>query len=167
MHNRSILCSLAFAFMLAAPAAAEATVRLGAFKAYLFSSKTGTLSDDMLAKGAPDLGNVPSGEFASVSTFITVRVDRDRLAPVPHGVRVRLVASESGALPFSATRRKVRDRIILDSIGTLGPPNAEGMTFVGFWLASTGCRSIHLKAILVGVKNAPPLSEVLPFTCYE
>lgn len=167
MHNKLIVCSLAFAFTFAVPAAAEGTVRLDAFKAYLFSSKTGALSADMLAKGAPEMGNVPSGDFASVSTFITVRVDLDRLAPVPHGLKIRLLATESGAMPFSSSRGKARDRIILDSISALGPANAEGITYVGFWLANTGCRSISLKAFLVGVKDAPALSEVLPFTCYE
>jgi hypothetical protein len=165
--NKVILCLLAFSLMFAVPAAAEGTVRLGGFKAYLFSSKTGVMSADMLAKQAPQMGNVPSGEFASVSTFVTVRVDLDRLAPFPHGVQVRLLATESGAMPFSSSPAKGGDRIILNSVSTLGPANAEGMTYVGFWLANTGCRSIGLKAFLVGVKDALPISEVLPFACYE
>lgn len=167
MHNKFIVCSLAFAFALAGPPAAAGAVRLGALQAYLFSSKTGTLSADVLAKGAPELGNVPSGDFASVSTFVTVRVDLDRLAPVPQGVQIRLLATESGAMPFASARSKARDRIIADSISTLGPANAAGSTYAGFWLAHTGCRAISLKAVLVGVKDAPALSEVLPFTCYE
>lgn len=167
MHYRLFLYSLAVAIVIAMPAAAEGTVRLGAFKAYLFSSKTGALSADMLAKGAPEMGNVPSGDYASVSTFIAVRVDFDHEAPVPQGLRIRLLAIESGAMPFSSGRTKARDRIILDSTTTLGPANADGSTYVGFWLPHTGCRSISLKAHLVGVKNAPTLSEMLPFTCYE
>ncbi len=167
MHYRSILYSLAFAFAFTMPAAAEGTVRPGAFKAYFFSSKTGVLSADMLAKGAPEMGNVPSGDYASVSTLIVVRVDIDHEAPVPQGLRIRLLAIESGAMPFSSRRAKARDRIILDSTSTLGPANADGSTYVGFWLPNTGCRSISLKAHLVGVKDAPVLSEVLPFTCYE
>ncbi len=167
MHYRAFLYSLAVALALAMPAAAQGTVRLGAFKAYLFSSKTGSLSADMLAKGAPELGNVPSGDYASVSTFIAVRVDIDHEAPVPQSLRVRLLATESGAMPFASGRTRARDRIILDSNGTLGPANADGSTYVGFWLANTGCRSIKLEAHLVGVKNAPTLAETLPFTCYE
>jgi hypothetical protein len=167
MRNRLVLYSLAFAFAFAMPAAAEGTVRLGAFKAYFFSSKTGALSADMLAKGAPEMGNVPSGDYASVSTFITVRVDVDHEAPVPQGLQIRLVATESGAMPFASGRTKTGDRIILDSTSTLGPANADGSTYVGFWLPNTGCRSISLKALLVGVKDAPALSEMLPFTCYE
>ena len=167
MHCRLILYSLAFAMTCAVPVAAEGTLRIAAFKAYLFSSKTGVLSADMLAKGAPEMGNIPSGDFASVSTFITVKVDLDHQAPIPQGLQIRLLATESGAMPFSSRRAKASDRIILNSTSALGPANAEGSTYVGFWLPNTGCRSISLKAYLVGVKNAPPLSEVLPFTCYE
>jgi hypothetical protein len=167
MQYKLFLYSLAVALAIAMPAAAEGTVRLGAFKAYFFSSKTGALSADMLAKGAPDMGNVPSGDDASVSTFIAVRVDIDHETPVPQRLRVRLLATESGAMPFAAGRSKAPDRIILDSTSTLGPVNADGSTYVGFWLPHTGCRSIRLKARLVDVKNAPTLSETLPFTCYE
>jgi hypothetical protein len=167
MHSTLILHSLAFALCLAVPAAAEGAVRLAAFQAYSFSSKTGSLSADMLAKGAPELGNVPSGEFASVSTFITVKVDVGRMAAVPQGVQIRLLATESGAMQFSSNRTRARDRIILNSTSALGPANTEGMSYVGFWLPHTGCRTISLKASLVGVKDAPTLSEILPFTCYE
>lgn len=167
MHRRWMLYSLAFAFKFAVPVAAEGAARITAFKVYLFSSKTGVLSADMLAKRAPAMGNIPSGDFASVSTFITVKVDLDHQARIPQGLQIRLLATESGAMPFSSTRAKASDRIILNSTSTLGPANADGSTYVGFWLPNTGCRSISLKATLVGVPNTPPLSEVLPFTCYE
>ena len=47
------------------------------------------------------------------------------------------------------------------------PVNADGITNVGFWLSATGCRSVTLKAFLVGVTAAKPITEVLPFACYE
>jgi hypothetical protein len=167
MHYRLMLFSLAISFSLAAPVAAEGKVRIAEFKAYLFNSKTGSLSGDMLAKGAPEMGNIPSGDFASVSTFITVKVDFGATAAVPQRAQIVLLATESGAMPFASKRARSPDRVILNSTSMLGPPNAEGSTYVGFWLPSTGCRSITLKATLVGEKKAPSLSEVLPFTCYE
>ena len=85
MHSRWMLYSLAFALTFVVPVAAEGAARITAFKAYLFSRKTGVLSAGMLAKWAPEMGNIPSGDLASVSTFITVRVDLDHRAPIPKG----------------------------------------------------------------------------------
>lgn len=147
-------------------AAADQGIRLAGFQALLFNSKTGAFSADVLAKEGPELGNVPSGEMASLSTFILVKVQIAKNAPIPANARVRLLATESGSTPFAAQRTKQRDRIILDQTEKLGPISSEGITYVGFWLPNTGCRSISLKASLVGVE-APPITEVLPFACYE
>jgi hypothetical protein len=142
-------------------------VRLAGFQAYLFNSKTGQLSQDMLAKGASELGNVLIGEFASVSTLVVVRVELGAQAPVPHKAQIRLVALESDSMPFAAKSRKTSDRTILDRTSNLGPVNDKGGTYVGFWLDNTGCHTITLKAFVVGVRDAAPLTGVLPFTCYE
>jgi hypothetical protein len=143
------------------------TVRLNGFQALLFNSKTGAFSTDALAKSGSELGNVPSGEFASVSTFIIVKVQTAKDAPVPKNLRVRLVAIESGSMPFAAKRKQQPDRVILDQTVSLGPVNDDGFAHVGFWLPNTGCRSITLTASLVGAKAGPPMTEILPFACYE
>ena len=142
-------------------------MRLAGFQAYLFSSKTGQLSQDMLKTGAPELGNVPIGEYASVSTLVVVRVELGAQAPVPDKAQIRLVALESGSTPFAAKDGKARDRTILDRTSNLGPVNDKGASYVGFWLDNTGCHTIKLQAFIVGVRDAAPLTGVLPFTCYE
>lgn len=167
MRITSILVLLALALGLSRPALAQHPVRIAGFQAYLFNSRTGALSGDMLAQGAPELGNVPSGRFASVSTLVVVKIELGRDAPIPDKARVRLLATESGSMPFAANRSKTSNRVILDSVSGLGPVSADGTTHVGFWLAGTGCRSISLKATLVGVKDAAALTGVLPFACYE
>ena len=121
----------------------------------------------MLAKGAPQLGNIPIGKFASVSTLVVVRVELRTQAPVPEKAQIRLVAVESGSMPFATKGGKTRDRTILDRTSSLGPVNDKGESYVGFWLGATGCHTITLKAFVVGARDTAPLTGVLPFTCYE
>ena len=118
MRITSILVLLAFALGLPASAFAQHPVRSAGFQAYLFNSRTGALSGDMLAKDAP----------------------------IPDKARIRLLATESGFMPFAANRGKASSRVMLDSTSGLGPVSAEGAPHAGFWLAGTGCRSISLKA---------------------
>ena len=146
---------------------ADQPVAIDGLQALLFNSRTGAFSRDILAKDAPDLGNVPAGEFASVSAFVIVRVRPGRNAPATKDVRVRLVATESGSLPFAAKDTSGRDRVILDQTAALGPVNSDGLTHVGFWLARTGCRSVVLNVTILGVPGAKSTSKVLPFACYE
>lgn len=146
---------------------ADQSVSLTGFQVLLFNSKTGLFSEDILKKGGPELGNVPIGEFASISTLVIVKVKIAKDAPIPQDLRVRLVAIESGSLPFAAKSTKRPDRVILDQKARLGPVNEQGLSHVGFWLADTGCRSITLKASLIGIPVSQSISEVLPFTCYE
>ncbi len=158
---------VALALLYSIPVASQPAARLAGFQAYLFNSKTGQLSQDMLAKGAPELGNVPIGEFASVATLVVVRVELGAQAPVPQKAQIHLVALESGSMPFAAKDGKTHDRTILDRTSNLGPVNDKGASYVGFWLDNTGCHTITLKAFLVGVRDVAPLTGVLPFTCYE
>jgi hypothetical protein len=146
---------------------AEQPVTIDGFRALLFNSKTGTFSGDILGRDPPDLGNVPAGELASVSTFVVVTVRMGKNAPASKAVRVRLVATESGALPFAAKGISGHDRVILDQTAGLGPLNSEDVTYVGFWLAHTDCRSVALDATIIGVPGAKSARTVLSFTCYE
>lgn len=165
MLIRSVLFCIAIASF--PPAFAQNTARISGFQAHLFNSKTGALSGDMLGKGAPEMGNVPSGEFASVSTFVVVKVELGKEAAIPQNAQVRLVATESGSMPYAPNRKSESNRIILDHSSRLGPVNADGNTYVGFWLADTGCKAISLKASLLGLKDKPSLTGILPFSCYE
>lgn len=135
---------------------AAKTARISGFRALLFNSRTGTLSDDVL-KGQVELGNVPAGEFASVSTLVVVDVDFGENMPVPPRARVRLVVTEEGASP----------RKLLDRTDRLGPVARDGTTHVAFWLPETGCRTITLRATLSGAGRAVTKTETLPFACYE
>lgn len=167
MRIPPVLALFGLALALSASAIAQDSARIAGFQAYLFNSRTGELSADMLAKTAPEMGNVPSGKFASVSTLVVVRIEFGKHASIPDRAQVRLIATESGSMPFAANRTKIRSRVILDHTSRLGPVSAEGTTHVGFWLADTGCRSIGLKASMVGVSNAASSTSVLPFACYE
>jgi hypothetical protein len=161
-----IFVSLASALVLSIPASAQNAPRIAGFQVNLFNSKTGSFSEDMLAKDAPEMGNVPSGEFASVSVVV-VKVDLGKDAPIPQKMLVRLLATESGAMPFAAKSTKPVKNIILNSASNLGPVNSDGGTFVGFWLPNTGCQTIVLKATLVGAKPENSMTVTLPFACYE
>ena len=140
---------------------------ISGFQANLFNSKTGSFSTDVFVAGAPELGNIPAGEFASVSVFVAVKIDLGQNTSVPKTLSVRLIATEKISLPFAPQRSRANSRVILNSVSKIGPVAEDGKTFVGFWLNAVGCRSITLKATLVGVKNAVSKTEVLPFACYE
>jgi hypothetical protein len=167
VYRKFYCVAIALALLFSISVASESAVRLAGFQAYLFNSKTGQLSQDILTKGAPELGNVPIGEFASVSTLVVVKVELGAQAPVPEKAQIRLVALQGGSLPFAAKDGKNRDRTILDRTTNLGPVNDTGASYIGFWLDNTGCHTITLKAFVVGVRDAVPLTGVLPFTCYE
>jgi hypothetical protein len=136
------------------------------FQAFLFNARTGEFSVDILKDPRPELGNVPSGPFASVSTFVTVKV-RVGSSAVPQALRVHLLATESGKAKFAGKPTATRSRVVLDRSEPLGPANSDGFTYVGFWLSGTGCREIRLEAQLTGRAGAATISDVIPFTCYE
>lgn len=148
-------------------AAAQPALRVTGFQAYLFNSSTGEMSQDVLAKDAPELANVPFGKFASISVLVVVKVELEPQTPVPERAQIRLVAVESGSAPFAPKSKDTRDRTILDKTSKLGPLSAKGSGYVGFWLDSTGCHTINLKASVAGLREAVPVPAVLRFTCYD
>jgi hypothetical protein len=167
MQGKRWRTAISFAILFATSAAAQSRPRLAGFEAYLFNSKTGRLSQDMLAKGAPELGNVRSSEFASVSTLVVVRIEFGAEAPVPAKMQIRLTATETGSTPFAGKNEKAGNRSLLDKTSAMGPVNEKGTSYVGFWLDNTGCRTITLRASIVGAVDARPITRVLPFACYE
>ena len=151
-------------FLLFAPVSAQDQAVITEIQARLFNSRTGDFSGDVLAKEAPELGNVPSGDLASVSTFILVKISFGAKGSIPANARVHLTAAESATQPFGAKSGK---RILLNEASKLGPADADGNTFVGFWLNRTGCKSITLTASLTGAGKASSAKKILPFACYE
>ena len=102
-----------------------------------------------------------------MSALVVVRVALGAEAPVPDKMQIRLTAAETGSTPFAGKDGKARERMLLDKTSTLGPVNENGTSYIGFWLDNTGCRTITLRASIVGTADAPPITRVLPFTCYE
>lgn len=127
------------------------------FEAFLFNSRTGGFSKDVLAADT-SLGNVPAGEFASVSTFVVVQVAFGSNVPIPRNGTVHLIAAE---------RSKTARQIILNRTVRLGPAGAGGVTNVGFWLEATGCNVIALHATVTGGKAPMTGDASLAFACYE
>jgi hypothetical protein len=153
------------ALLMFGPAAAQDQTVISEIQARLFNSKTGALSENVLAKGAPELGNVASGDLASVSTFVTVKISFGENGSIPANAMVRLTASESPAQPFG--KKPGKQLLLLSAASKLGPADVDGNTFVGFWLNRTGCRTITLKASLTGAGKASSVTKILPFACYE
>ena len=151
-------------FLLFTPASAQDKAVIAEIQARLFNSKTGDFSGNVLAKGAPELGNVPSGDMASVSTFILVKISFGAKGSIPANAQVQMTATESANQPFGAKSRK---KILLNEASKLGPADSDGNTFVGFWLNRTGCKSITLIASLTGAGKASSAKTILPFACYE
>lgn len=157
----------AFSFCIVSSTRAQAPAKITEIQAKAFESRTGTFSENLIGPGARELGNMPMGKNASVSTFIIVKVEFGKDSPVPAGAKVRLVATKSGSAPFSLNKKDQRKRVILDSSSLLGPADTDGTTYVGFWLKRTDCRTVVLSASLTGVTGTSTKVETLPFTCYE
>ncbi len=151
-------------FLLFTSVSAQEQAVIAEIQARLFNSKTGTFSGNVLAKGALELGNVPSGDLASVSTFILIKVSFGPKGSIPRNAQVKLTATESAVQPFGSKSGK---QILLNGASKLGPADADGNTFVGFWLNRTGCKSITLTALLTGAGKVSSTKEILPFACYE
>ncbi len=167
MRFTSFVAVVVFSMVFIIPAIAQDPANILEIQARAFNSKTGSFSENLLAAGAPELGNVPSGEMASVSTFIIVKVDFGKDSPIPKNAKVHLVATENGSMPFASKPTRQSKRVILDSSNNLGPADPDGNTYIGFWLKTTDCRSVSLTATLIGLAKTSTISEVLPFTCYE
>lgn len=162
--STSFLVIFFSAFLLFIPASAQDQAVITEIQARLFNSKTGEFSGNILAKAAPELGNVPSGDLASVSTFIVVKVGFGIKGSIPPNAQVRLIATETADQPFGAKSRK---QTLFNAASKLGPADTDGNTFVGFWLDQTGCQSISLTASLIGAGKASSAKAILPFACYE
>lgn len=142
--------------VLGGPAAAKENVALG-LQARLFHSGTGQFSADVLAPGGPELVNVVGSRDPSSATLVTVQVGLPQGVTLKAGARLRLVARESGS----------PGRLLLDqSVPLLAVP-AGSAAYTGFWLQGTGCKPVHLRAVLTAPSTTARLSAELPFACGE
>lgn len=159
--KRLSACGAAFVLLSSGAAAAEPTLSI---EARLFGAKTGRFSKNVLAPDPPRLGDVISGENASTSTFVIVRVASDQ--PLAKTARVRLVANGASRAdgqrrPGFATGRLLDSAVFLPPVG---PGTIE--THVGFWLPDTGCLPIALKAELLDPPRRPVSAAArLEFRC--
>lgn len=138
-----------------------------AIEARLFGSKTGRLSDNVLAPGGPALGNVIIGDDPSTATFVTVRVGSS--APLGEGARVRLVAREIDRPQDGARGGRRRPSVVYDR-SVARPLVKEGETgaYVGFLVEPTGCAPIDLTAELLDPpRPKASMTARLDFRCYE
>jgi hypothetical protein len=157
---RRFAAALLMLATLAAAADAPTFPQVAKVSAFLLNSRTGQLSGDVI--GRDDLGNVPAGPLASVSTLVVVRIafGPDGALPPP-AARLRLVATVPGP------RGGKGARVLLDQAARLGPVAQDGTTHVGFWLPDTGCRPVTLRATLTGAARPAAARAELGFACYE
>lgn len=165
-RQRSVLAPLLFAAALvalplhAAPANPP-DLAISAIQAHLLFTKTGQLSPDVLTASAAPLSNVIAGENASTSTLVKVRLTLADAKRLPQQATVRLVATERG---------KRGARVVLDQSSRVGPFSADGVSYVGFWLANTGCASISLRASVTAARQSAQsaaMTTMIPFSCNE
>ncbi len=131
-------------------------------QAKLFNAKSGTLSADVLAPGAPELFNVVARDDPSTSSLVLVAVALADGKVLPSDARVRLVARERAS-------RGARARTVVDKTIPLGAVSQGGTTHMVFWLPDVGCRAVDLKATLTVARQRISLAanSVIPFACNE
>ena len=150
-----LLGSLSTAFARARPEAAP--YRITALRAMLFNSDRGTLSRDVLREPRPALWNVVIGEG-------------DAEGPSSSALVVVEVAGEPGS--YEDARQvelvaRTREGELLRRATALGVLNAQGRTFVGFWLYDVGCEPVRLQARLRGQSQPSTRTDEIPFECGE
>jgi hypothetical protein len=129
--------------------------RVAAVEARLFFAYTGTFSEPI--HEGTTLWNVVIGEAGvsepSNATFVVVHI-QGKPKTYAKGKTVELKIVSEGQKK-STTRQ----------VSRLGLFDSEGKQTIGFWLPSTGCRSLVLAASLAGTSNS--VEKVIPFKCGE
>lgn len=131
--------------------------------AYLFHGATGELSKDVLTETGFD----KDVDFSDVrAVLVTVEVRAGTRTGFVGREQVQFAAVESGNGPLAVDLGVPHrpDRMILNQTRGIGPTGGKDVGYVGFWLEVSGCRSVKLKASIVGAKSAA-VTEVLGLTC--
>jgi hypothetical protein len=125
-------------------------------RAMLFYTDKGTFSRDLIARPM-DLFNTVIGEGgaggSSNATLVVADVRGEGGSYVPDR-KVQLTVTENGRTTF----QRAEETSVL---------NADGHTYVGFWLYDTGCRRIRLSARIQGQQPSTPVTATIPFACGE
>jgi hypothetical protein len=136
---------------------ATAPYTISDVRAQLFYSDRGTFSGDVLADTTIALWNTVIGEGgaggASSSTLVVVEVAGEPGSYEPERA-VELVATADG-------------KELLRQSAELSVLNAEGKTYVAFWLPKTGCDAVRLSARLTGQPQPSARTAEIPFACGE
>jgi hypothetical protein len=150
-----LLASLSTGFALTRPGAPD--YRIASLRAMLFNSDQGTFSRDVLAEPRLEFWNVIIGEGGEGG-------------PANSALVVVEVAGEPGSyedarrLEFVA--RTARGELVRRT-ADLNVLNAQGRTYVGFWLYGVGCEPVRLQARLRGQAQAATRTDRIPFECGE
>ena len=152
---------------LSAPAAqaqkGERVPSLSAMRVHLFQDKTGTLSEDVLARSDQALRNSFAGENSANAALVVVEISGPPRAAF-NGYfgksslyRVRLTAKESGAHPA----------VLSDQTRTIPVLGENGKAYLGFWIVPGGCAGVSLRAVIVERPSSKALINDLNFSCGE
>ena len=140
-----------------APSRPTPTYRIVGLRAQLFYVDRGSFSDDVLARDEPGLRNTIIG---------------GGLSGGPSNETLVVVEVEGPPGAFDATRRvelavRASGREIFRRRQTVQVLNAQGRSFVGFWLYDTGCEVLQISTALLGQSDPSRRAARIPFSCGE
>ena len=142
---------------------AQAVPRVEGISAYLLSSKSGTLSPDVLR--TPEL--LGNAVLYGKSLLVVIKISKAGSGSVLPSQRVRLVATEGTPAFAAANIGRPKTRLLLDRSVRMGVIGADATTHVGFWLDDIGCAPVALDISLIGGARTRSRHEVVGFQCYE
>ncbi|SRR5258705_5692641 len=136
-------------------AAPNAVYRVGEIQAKLYYSNRGMFSANVIDNPRIVLWNVPIGEGTvggpSDNTFLQVTVT-GRAGVEPDSLTLHVVAY-------------TREDTLVDEETDVGPMNARGNWYGGYWLYDTGCDTVVVAARLSGLGANSALKKIIPFDC--
>jgi hypothetical protein len=150
--------------LVAATHAATAAPSVRAIRTHLFESKTGRLSEDILAAPTPSLWNSFAGPQAANAALVVIEID---------GQPLGAYTGRPGALPSYSLRlvanERGRARPLLDARQPLPVLGEDGKAYLAFLIRPSGCAAIQLSATLMGPQASAtkPKVATLPMACGE
>lgn len=165
MKLSTLIATVTIALALVASAeAGPSAPSIRAIRVHLFESKTGRLSEDILASTTPSLWNSVAGPHAANAALVVVEIDGQ-----PSGA----YTGRSGALPAYSLRlvanERGRERPLLDARQSLPVLGEEGRAYLAFLIRPGGCAAVQLSATLMGprISDTQPKLAKLAMACGE
>lgn len=130
-------------------------------RGHLFQNKTGTLSGDVLAPGAPELWNSFAGPGAANATVLVLEISGlpgSGYSGAPGSgprYRAHVVARETG-----------QPAPLLDQAQAIPVLSDEGKAYLVFVLYQGGCAPVTVTASVEGI-GSTPVERSLDFACGE